>query len=110
MLKLSKDEPGVFADTFFEKLSQKIKNDNHKMRETAGINSLDKAWKKIYALLDEIEATKKSGFEPIPEKEICAHPEHNPPTGLCIPHGQQYRHICPQCGKKVVCRGSHVTF
>ncbi len=59
---------------------------------------------------DVLEITKKSGFEPIPEKEACIHPEHNPPTGLCIPHGQQYRHVCPGCNKEVVCRGSQVTF
>jgi len=56
-------------------------------------------------LSDVLEITKKSGFEPIPKKDICNHPEHNPPMNLCIPHDQQYRHVC-----QVVCRGSQVSF
>lgn len=48
-----------------------------------------------------------SGFEPIPEHEMqkpCTGGEHNPPTHLWIPPGQQYRHICPACGHETILR------
>lgn len=45
----------------------------------------------------------KSGFEPAPVRMTpCVHPSHNPPMQLYIPPGQQYRHICPQCGYTIV--------
>lgn len=39
-----------------------------------------------------------SGFFDLPKDETCIHPEHNPPTGLYIPPGKGYRHVCPGCG------------
>jgi len=47
---------------------------------------------------------KQSGFEDLPPELRCTHLEHNPPTGLYIPQGKQYRHVCPACGKEVVLR------
>ncbi len=52
----------------------------------------------------------KGGFEPLPKKEICTSPEHQPPGLLFIPPDQQYRHVCPDCGNTRVIRGSGVTF
>jgi hypothetical protein len=42
---------------------------------------------------------KESGFFDLPNTNRCMHPEHNPPTGICIPQGKGYRHVCPACGK-----------
>ena len=48
---------------------------------------------------------RKSGFEDDPGAiEPCLHPEHNPPTHLCIPAGKVYRHVCPACGAVQVLR------
>jgi hypothetical protein len=33
--------------------------------------------------------------------EVCRHPEHNPPTHICLPPGK-YEHTCPGCKSKVV--------
>lgn len=53
---------------------------------------------------------EKSGMEPIPDwKEPCRNPSHQPPNMICIPAGQQYRHVCPGCGKVAILRGSNVT-
>jgi hypothetical protein len=49
-----------------------------------------------------------SGFEPDPEPECCRHPEHNPPTHLCIPSGQRYRHVCPSCGAQAILRSASI--
>ena len=55
---------------------------------------------------------KQSGFEPYdgPEINICRHPSHTPPMHLYIPVGQQYRHICPGCGRETVLRPLVVSF
>ena len=29
----------------------------------------------------------------------CHHPEHNAPSGIYIPDGKGYRHVCPACGR-----------
>lgn len=47
---------------------------------------------------------RRGGFEPDPTPEICRHREHNAPTHMVIPQGQQYRHICPGCGNEIVLR------
>jgi len=52
----------------------------------------------------------ESGFEPLDgawEKK-CNHLEHEPPMHICIPAGQQYRHVCPGCGKMNILRPPHV--
>lgn len=52
----------------------------------------------------------KSGFELIPGwTEPCRNPGHQPPTMICIPVGQQYRHVCPSCGCVTILRGLNVT-
>lgn len=33
-------------------------------------------------------------------KEVCTHPEHNPPMHQVFEEGV-WEHTCPQCGKKV---------
>ena len=55
---------------------------------------------------------EKSGFEPIDNKWIktCFSPSHNPPMHLYIPPGQQYVHICPTCGAKIIMLGSTFTW
>ncbi len=53
---------------------------------------------------------RRSGFEDLPQKEICSDPEHNPPMHLWVPHGQQFRHVCPGCGQEKVLRGSGIRF
>lgn len=51
---------------------------------------------------------KKSGFEPIGNPlnipKSCNNIEHNPPSHIAIPQGQQYRHVCPGCGKEFILR------
>lgn len=42
--------------------------------------------------------TERSGFEDLPRDTRCKHDEHGPPTMLCVPEGQRYRHVCPACG------------
>lgn len=39
-----------------------------------------------------------SGFFDLPKTETCQHPEHSPPTGLYIPPGKGYKHVCKGCG------------
>ena len=39
-----------------------------------------------------------SGFFDLPKDQTCRHPGHEPPSGLYIPPGKGYRHICPGCG------------
>lgn len=36
-------------------------------------------------------------FFDLPSDKTCIHPGHNPPTGLYIPPGKGYRHVCPGC-------------
>ena len=36
-------------------------------------------------------------FFDLPSDKTCIHPEHDPPTGLYIPPGKGYRHVCPAC-------------
>lgn len=53
-----------------------------------------------------------SGFEPIPGgwlREKCRHPEHEPPGMICIPQGQQYRHVCPGCGATTIMRPPQIS-
>ena len=38
-----------------------------------------------------------SSFFDLPADETCIHPEHEPPSGLYIPSGKGYRHVCPGC-------------
>lgn len=46
------------------------------------------------------EKNPKGGFFDLEKKDICLHPEHDPPKFLHIPQGKGYRHICPACGKE----------
>ena len=39
------------------------------------------------------------GFFDLPPDQTCRHAEHDFPTGLYIPAGQGYTHVCPACGK-----------
>jgi hypothetical protein len=32
------------------------------------------------------------------EMMLCKHPEHEPPSHICIPQGKVYVHECPACG------------
>lgn len=52
------------------------------------------------------------GLEPDPDfqENRCMHPEHNPPMYICIPYGQRYRHVCPECGKTTLIRSNQVRF
>lgn len=53
---------------------------------------------------------KQSGLEPDPQyKEPCFHIGHRPPTGMVIPVGMRYRHVCPGCGNETVIRSHNVT-
>lgn len=53
---------------------------------------------------------KQSGFEDIPEyKEPCFHYSHRPPTGMVIPRGKQYRHVCPGCGQETLITPPRIT-
>lgn len=54
----------------------------------------------------------KSGFEPLGDGwgPLCTSPEHNAPTHLVVPEGQQYRHVCPKCGRQQVIKSSQVQF
>lgn len=60
----------------------------------------------------EKQPSKRGGFRPIAEKWVksCHHPDHEPPSMLCIPHGMEYVHICPACGQETIMRGSNITF
>jgi hypothetical protein len=49
--------------------------------------------------MQEWQKNKKSGFFPLPKDTQCMDPAHTPPTHICIPQGQGYRHVCPTCGK-----------
>jgi len=55
---------------------------------------------------------KQSGFEPLDGvwEPLCTHHEHNAPTHLVVPPGQQYRHVCPKCGNEQVIRPVMVAF
>lgn len=33
------------------------------------------------------------------KRDLCRHPEHNPPGMICLPPGT-YEHECPGCGQK----------
>lgn len=59
----------------------------------------------------DIHPRKQSRMEPIPEKyKVCRHPEHNPPTHICIPQGMQYVHVCPSCGAECILRSPEISF
>ena len=51
---------------------------------------------------------KKPGFFDLPRDATCLHPQHNAPTGLYIPPGKGYRHVCPACGAAQTIIPSHV--
>lgn len=52
----------------------------------------------------------ESGFFDLPEwLSHCRSPEHEPPTGICIPSGQGYRHVCPQCGVVRILMGDRLS-
>ncbi len=54
--------------------------------------------------------SKRSGFEPLPESmKMCRHPQHGPPSHLYIPPDQQYRHVCPSCGKEFVLTPTNIS-
>lgn len=54
---------------------------------------------------------KKSGFFDLPDHDKkCNHPEHEPPSHICIPTGKGYRHICPSCGKETILIPPQITF
>jgi predicted RNA-binding Zn-ribbon protein involved in translation (DUF1610 family) len=63
--------------------------------------------------LEELDMTtkqKQSGFEDDPSRmNYCQHPSHHPPNHMVIPAGQQYRHICPSCGKESVIKSNAIT-
>lgn len=40
--------------------------------------------------------TKSTLFD-LPLDKTCIHPEHEPPSGLYIPPGKGYSHVCPGC-------------
>lgn len=44
---------------------------------------------------------KRGGFRKICDyvDTQCRHPEHNPPTGICLPPGL-YVYTCPSCGEE----------
>jgi hypothetical protein len=49
---------------------------------------------------NELEKSK-GGIKKIKDyspKEICLHPEHNPP-GMMVFEPGEYEHTCPACGK-----------
>lgn len=46
-----------------------------------------------------IDRTKQSGFFDLSDEHVCNDLQHYPPMHLCIPQGQEYRHVCPRCGK-----------
>lgn len=63
----------------------------------------------LIAAMIRQENENGSGFEPDPEfnrKAPCFHQSHRPPTGMVIPIGQRYRHVCPGC-KEVTFLKSH---
>lgn len=50
---------------------------------------------------DENNKPKKGGFFPLPKSKQCKDPSHSPPSHICIPQGQGYRHVCPSCGNVI---------
>ncbi len=52
---------------------------------------------------------KRGGFEPVERIRGCRSMDHNPPSHLYIPAGQQYRHICSGCGRETVLQSPDVT-
>lgn len=53
---------------------------------------------------------KKSGFFDLPKNKTCRHPEHEPPSHICIPQGKGFRHVCPGCGRIVDIIPPQITF
>jgi hypothetical protein len=53
---------------------------------------------------------EKGGFFDLPNKKMCNHPEHNPPTHLHIPQGKGYKHLCPACKKSTIVIPPQITF
>lgn len=52
---------------------------------------------------EDIKSTpKKGGFFPLPIIKKCNHPDHEPPSMICIPKGHGYQHVCPGCGSETV--------
>lgn len=50
------------------------------------------------------EYEKEHGNDGIWIKKPCMNPEHNFPSMLCIPPGEERTHICPGCGNKITAR------
>lgn len=48
-------------------------------------------------------------FFDLPLDTTCRHPEHKPPTGLYIPPGKGYKHVCPTCGVEQLLLGDRFT-
>jgi hypothetical protein len=40
----------------------------------------------------------REGFFDVYPTHWCIHPSHQFPSGLYIPPGKKYRHVCPGCG------------
>ncbi len=75
-----------------------------------GFQSDDEFWGKE---LNVYAHKKQSGFEPIGNPlnfpAPCRDMGHNPPSHIVIPHGMQYRHVCPGCGQEAVIQ-SHAVY
>lgn len=41
---------------------------------------------------------KESGIIERAIRQMCRHPQHDPPSHLHIPADKGYRHVCPNCG------------
>ena len=55
-------------------------------------------------------AKEKSGFFDLhTEKKICNNPDHKVPTGISIPKGKGYKHVCPACGEVTIVTPSQTT-
>lgn len=55
--------------------------------------------------LEELFENKKkeNNFKP------CTHPEHNPPTHLCIEPGHYRYHVCPSCKMQFLMSGPPIS-
>ncbi|AFH14852.1 hypothetical protein LU11_gp321 [Pseudomonas phage Lu11] len=63
-------------------------------------------------LPEDFDHKSVSGFEPDPEYaqyNPCTSYSHNPPTGMVVPRGMRYRHVCPNCGNVQYVRSLNVS-
>ena len=44
------------------------------------------------------------------EQKFCSHPEHNPPSHICVPNGHTLVHICPLCGCETFINGEFLNW